>query len=155
MSLDDAVRRPIPAANDVTRTRRRNLAGIREEALPEGIGDEFGTRFGVAVGIVSAQAVVLDERATGAIVLIDLVARHHDNCARTRHRAHRLQHVCGSHHIGGEGPERIKIGRPHQRLGCHVDDDLGLAVRECARDHRPIGYVTVKIGASALRTESE
>ena len=152
---DDAVRRPIPAADDVAGTRRRNVAGAPEEALPEGIGDKFGTRLGAAVGIVSAQAVVLDERATGAIVLIDLVARHHDDCAHTRHRAHRLQHVCGSHHIGGVGPERIKIGRPHQRLGCHVDDDLGLAVRERARDDRRIGDVAVEIGAAALRHRAQ
>jgi hypothetical protein len=150
---DDAVRRPVPAADDVAGACGRNVTRAREKALPERIGDKLGACLGVAVGIVPAQPVVLDERATGAIVLIDLVARHHDDRTHTRHGTHRLQHVCGSHHVCGVGAKRIKIGRPHQRLGGHVDDDLGLAVCQRARDDRRIRDVAVAIGATAFGTE--
>ena len=83
----DPERRPVPAADDVARPRRRDPARAAEEALPEGMSEDLGASLGAAIGIVTAEAVVLGERTAATLVLVDLVARHHERGAHARHRS--------------------------------------------------------------------
>jgi hypothetical protein len=67
----DAEQRPIAAADDIARTRRRNRASVGEERLPERPGDQFGACLRAAVGIAAGQSIVVAERSAGAVVLVD------------------------------------------------------------------------------------
>ena len=111
MSFDDVANHtepgPIPTADDVARPRRRHAAGATEETLAEGMGDDLGAGFGAAIGVVTAEAVVLGERASVAFILVNLVAGHHDGGLYARHGAYRLQQIRGSHDIDGIGSIRL------------------------------------------------
>src|SRR5262249_56613601 len=103
-AVNNAKRRPTPPADYVTRPRRDDRAGISEEALPERVRDELGTGLGAAVGVAAAESIVLGERAAGAVVIVNLVARHNDRGPHARHPADGLQQIRGSHPVGSVSP---------------------------------------------------
>ena len=67
--------------------------------------------------------------------------------------AHSLKDVRGSHYIGRIGAEGIQVGRTHQRLGRHVNDNLRLGKGQHACDQGGIGDVAEKIVRSPSRAQ--
>src|SRR5450631_382345 len=90
---NEPVSRPVAAADDVTRARRRDGRPISEEAVPKAAGDQFGTRFTVAVRVVTAQAIILGEGAASPEVLIHFVAGDDDDTTQIAHATARLEHA--------------------------------------------------------------
>src|SRR5882757_11336443 len=54
---------PVASANDVAGSHRCDWRSRLKETVAKAVGEEFGAGFTVAVGVVAAEAVSLDERA--------------------------------------------------------------------------------------------
>ncbi len=109
------VLRPVPAADDVPRARRRQrtamlgLQGSREVALP--VRRRHNLRAGLRAGvrIVAAQRIDLAIPPQPLLVLIALVGGHIQHRAHARRSPHRIQHARRSNHIGLIRPDRVIV----------------------------------------------
>src|SRR6185503_931508 len=107
------------------RGRDRDAAVGGEERVAVGRGDELRAGLAVAVGIPAALRLVLAVAPFPFAVLVDLVRGHVDRDAHVIGLPYGVEHVHGAHHVGRVRPHRVDVGAPYQRLGRHVDDDLG------------------------------
>jgi hypothetical protein len=105
---------------------------------------------GRGVRIVAAERIVLSKRVRTAVVAIALVARHDDHRARVGLHSQRLQHLCGPGHVDRERLDRLAQPTAHQRLGGHVDDDLGPGAGD-RRSHLALGpYVAAHVAGEPV-----
>ena len=75
-------------------------------------------------------------------VLVALVGGHDDDGAHTLYLAHRLEQVHGTHDVRCIGADGVRVGRPDQRLGGHVDHDFRRRRPHAVQERLRIGHVT-------------
>jgi hypothetical protein len=88
---------------------------------------KLAPRLGGRIGILAAQPVVFREGTAGIVVVIDLVGGDHEHRHPGRMGVDRIQEHAGADDIGAPGLVRVADRAAHQRLGGHVQHQIGLA----------------------------
>ena len=124
----------------------RGAVGVGEERAAEGGGHELRAALGAGVGVVAAHRLVLAVAPLPLAVLVALVGGDVDDHAHARpSRAHGVEHVDRSHHVGLVGLARLGEGAAHQRLGGHVEHHLRARPRERRGDRVGVADVAATL----------
>lgn len=123
---DDPVVGEVSAADDIPRPGGGDgHLCIPEEAAEVTVGHQLRAGFGVGVGVIAVQGLVLPVAPDPFSVLIDFVG------GDIHHRPHRylcepdtLQDVHRAHHIGLVGVDRVLVAVPDNGLGCQMENNL-------------------------------
>ena len=110
-----AIGRPVATAQHIAGARCRQCRGrIGQKGITVTGHHQFSGRLAGAVGIVTAQGVVLAVGAVPLPIAVHLVGGHHDDDAHTATVAHRVEQMRGPHDIRCQSLHRLGIRLAHQ-----------------------------------------
>src|ERR1700737_3299766 len=87
----EPVGRPVPPADDIAGAHRRDRRCSVKKNLAETARQQFRTRLAIAVRIMSAEPIALDEGPALVVVLVHLVAGYDEHALKPFEGAARLQ----------------------------------------------------------------
>ena len=124
---DDPILGPITTPDDIAGSSRCDpkFRRVREERATVGGSDQFRATFGGAVGIVATHGVFFAVGVEPFAVLVAFIGGDDDTGAWVISDADGVEHVGGSHDVGGKSFHRDVEREPHERLGREVEDKIG------------------------------
>ena len=130
---DDAILGPVTTTNHITcpTAGNGNMVGFAvvlrvEETPAPGTDGNLGSPLGRAIGIIAAHGFVFTIAPDLFTVLVALIGGNHDHHPYTVCDTGSLHDVDGAHDIGLIGLNGNLVTETYQRLGCEVEDYLGL-----------------------------
>ena len=124
---NDPVLREVAAADDISRSGRRNRDALRvEKRFPVAVRHQLRAGFAVGIRVVAVQRLVLPIAPDPLAVLIDLVRRHVEEGADRVGPPDAFTDVHRPHDVCLIGEPRLPVGGPHDRLRGQMEDDIRL-----------------------------